>query len=198
MSNIFQTLELEAFRNGIQARTKESRAWFRKKAADLGKINRNALMREQPLNITRRKDTPEIGSMYMFFYDPKYKDVLPFYDQFPLIIMVSPAENGFVGLNLHYLPPTLRAKLLDGLMDNTSNKKFDETTKFRISYQILQRSSKLKYFRPCYKRYLTTHVKSRLAQVESPEWEIATFLPTAQWANAGAGTVYRSSRELII
>ena len=31
MSNIFQTVEQEAFRAGIDPRTKESRAWFMRK-----------------------------------------------------------------------------------------------------------------------------------------------------------------------
>ena len=30
-----------------------------------------------------------IGSMQMFFYDPKYKDTLPYYDKFPLAIILK-------------------------------------------------------------------------------------------------------------
>jgi hypothetical protein len=138
-----------------------------------------------------------IGNMYMFYYDPKYKATLPYYDKFPLIVMVDRAPGGFIGLNLHYLPPTLRAKMLDGLMDNLTDKKFDENTAFRINYQMLRQSAKLKYFKPCYKRYLTEHVKSRFAEVQSPEWEIAAFLPTAQWAKSSAANVYKDSRNMI-
>ena len=77
--------------------------------------------------------------------------------------MVGPAEGGFYGLNLHYLPPTLRAKFLDGLMDTMNNKKYDETTKFQINYSMLQRAAKLKYFKACYKHYLNNHVRSPFA-----------------------------------
>ena len=55
--------------------------------------------------------------MNMFFYDPKHKDTLPYYDRFPLSVIIGPAKGGFYGLNLHYLPPVLRAKMLDALMD---------------------------------------------------------------------------------
>jgi len=135
--------------------------------------------------------------MNMFFYDPKTKDTLPFYDRFPLVIIVGPAEKGFYGLNLHYLPPILRAKLLDGLLDITNNKKYDETTKFQISYNMLNSSAKMRYFKPCFKHYLTQHVRSRLGRVPAPEWEIATFLPTASWEKSNSANVYKQSRKMI-
>jgi len=47
MSNLFQKLELEAFRAGINPRTQESREWFRRRIQRLTRINRDALMREQ-------------------------------------------------------------------------------------------------------------------------------------------------------
>ncbi len=193
MSNLFQKLELEAFRAGITPRTQESREWFRKKVQRLTRVNREQLMRED--EVTRRA-THSFGSMFMYFYDPKTKDKLPYYDTFPLVIPVEPAEGGFRGINLHYLPPILRAKFLDALLDVTNNKKYDQTTKFRLTYNILNGARKMRYFKPCFKHYLLNHVKSRFAEVPAPEWEIATFLPTAQWKKASAGKVYSDSRKV--
>ena len=193
MSNLFQKLEFEAFRAGITPRSKESRDWFRKKARSM-RVNRSQLMQEDEIQLRTRSVT---GAMFMFFYDPKHKKTLPYYDSFPLIIAVGPAEGGFVGLNLHYLPIALRAKFLDGLMDTTNNKKYDESTKFAISYSMLKSASKLKYFKPCYKHYLTKHVRGKLALVPAPEWEIATFLPTADFQKASTSTIYGQSRSMI-
>ena len=193
MSNLFQKLELEAFRAGINPRTQESREWFRKRIQRLTRVNREQLMREDEIT---RKATHSYGSMFMYFYDPKTKDKLPYYDTFPLVIPVEPAEGGFRGINLHYLPPILRAKFLDALLDATNNKKYDETTKFRLTYNILNGARKMRYFKPCFKHYLLNHVKSRFAEVPAPEWEIATFLPTAQWKKASAGKVYSDSRKI--
>ena len=193
MSNLFQKLELEAFRAGINPRTQESREWFRKRIQRLTRVNREQLMREDEIT---RKATHSYGSMFMYFYDPKTKDKLPYYDTFPLVIPVEPAEGGFRGINLHYLPPILRAKFLDALLDATNNKKYDETTKFRLTYNILNGARKMRYFKPCFKHYLLNHVKSRFAEVPAPEWEIATFLPTAQWKKASAGKVYSDSRKV--
>ena len=194
MSNLFQKLELEAFRAGINPRTQESREWFRKRIQTLTRVNRDALMREDEIN---RKASHSYGSMFMYFYDPKHKEKLPFYDRFPLTIPVEPAPGGFRGINLHYLPPVLRAKFLDALLDATNNKKYDESTRFKLTYDILRGARKMRYFKPCFKHYLLTHVKSRFAEVPAPEWEIATFLPTAQWEKASAGKVYQDSRMKI-
>ena len=96
MSNLFQKLELEAFRKGINPRTQESRDWFRKRVQGLTRVNRDQLMREP--EVTRRA-THSYGGMFMYFYDPKHND------RFPLTIPVEPAKGGFRGINLHYLPP---------------------------------------------------------------------------------------------
>ena len=194
MSNLFQKLELEAFRAGINPRTQQSRDWFRKKAQQMRRVNRNQLMQEEEILLRNRFG---VGNMYMFFYDPKTKDTLPYYDAFPLVIPVEPAEKGFYGINLHYLPPVLRAKFLDSLLDITSNKSYDEKTKFQLSYQLLKGSQKFRHFKPCFKRYLTANVRSRFALVPAPEWEIATFLPTADWRKASGTQVYKDSRAMI-
>ncbi|MDA7494788.1 hypothetical protein N8455_00440 [Candidatus Gracilibacteria bacterium] len=194
MSNLFQKLELAAFRKGITPRTAESRAWFQKQAGYLGRINNNALLKE-PVLKTESDQIP--GGMFMYFYDPKTKATLPYYDKFPLTIIVGPAAGGFTGLNLHYLPMVLRAKLLDALMDITSDKKYDDNTKFNLSYNTLKKASKMRYFKPCFKRYLTANVKSRFARVPASEWEIATFLPTASFEKESKTTVWADSRGMI-
>ena len=193
MSNIFQKLELAAFRNQITPRTKESREWFMNKAKTMRGINREALMKEEPLGSSGRRI---IGSMQMFGYDPKHKDTLPYYDRFPLAIIVKPAKGGFLGLNLHYLPPILRAKFLDALMDNVTSKKSDNA-KFDLTVRLLASTSKLKYYEPCIKHYLSEKVATKFAEVKAPEWEIATFLPLAQFEKATKQKIYADSRKML-
>ena len=41
----------------------------------------------------------EVGSMYMFEYEPKTKN-LEYFDRFPLAIIVDPLPDGFTGINL--------------------------------------------------------------------------------------------------
>ena len=128
--------------------------------------------------------------------EPSYNSKLPVLLAFPLVIVVGPAEGGFYGLNLHYLPPILRAKFLDALMGIVGSDVTDRT-KFELSYELLQKSSKLRYFKPCFKHYLNEHVKSRFSEVPAPEWEIATFLPTADFRKANRSKVYYDSRQMV-
>ena len=95
MSKIFQNLELQAFRAGITPRTKESRRWFQNKIKNIRSVKREELMDEDPLKKTGQE---VVGNMYMFFYDPKFKNdrkKLPYYDAFPLVVVVGPAKDGF-------------------------------------------------------------------------------------------------------
>lgn len=180
--SLFRDLEIEAFRAGITPRTKQSIEWFRNKAREMyrGRFrgSRSKLMQDDAVELKNKPITrtgPQ-GNMYMFFYDPKHKETLPYYDGFPLIIMMGPAKDGFYGLNLHYLPPTVRARLLDVLLENDSAK------------------IPKKYIEPAMKHYLFKHVKSRFALVDKPEWEVATFLPAADWNKASANQVYKDTR----
>ena len=193
MTEIFKTLELEAFKAGITPRTKQSREWFRKKISTLrGKefrrINQGQLMQEEELTLNNATD---IGKMCMFFYDPKHKDTLPFYDSFPLVIIIGKAKCGFLGMNLHYPPPVLRAKMLDGLMANANEDDFN------VTYKIVKSAANMRYYKPCVKHYLKKHLRSKLAKVHAPEWEIATFLPTASWNKASGQEVYKQSRAML-
>ena len=181
--SLFRELEIEAFRAGITPRTKESIRWFQDKARQMfrGRVVKNRLevMQDDALELRRKPVTRTrgpVGQMYMFFYDPKHKKTLPYYDGFPLIIMMGPAKGGFMGLNLHYLPPALRAKVLDAVLANNG-------------------SIPSRFLAPAMKHYLFKHVRSRFAEVEKPEWEIATFMPTADWNKSSANKVYRDSRK---
>jgi len=193
MASLFQKLEAEAYRKGLTARTTEARTWFRGRIKEMGKVNTNQLLKDDYLSL---KNRPTPGRMFMFSYDPKHKETLPYYDTFPLIMMVGPAEGGFYGLNLHYLPPLVRAKLLDKLMETANNNKFDETTKLKISYNLLSSVSKYREFEPCFKHYLASHVQSRIALVHPPEWDIAIFLPTEQFQKKSNRYVWNQSTRI--
>lgn len=194
MANLFKNLEIEAFRAGITPRTKESREWFRKRLSSMGRINQKELMTSDSVKLANKQ---LVGSMQMFYYQAKHRDTLPYFDAFPLVIVLGPAEKGFLGMNLHYLPPPLRAKFLDALMDITTNKKYNESTRFDVTYDMLKGAAKYKYFKPCVKHYLTAQVRSKFARIPAPEWEIATFLPTASWQGGSASQVYKDSKGMI-
>ena len=192
MASLFDTLQAGAYRNQIVPRSKQSMNWFRKKVDELGNVSRTKVMSDPAL---KKKSNPDVGDMVMYVYDPKFKKTLPYYDTFPLTIMVQPAPGGFHGLNLHYLSPVVRANFLDELM-GLAPKKMTETTRLRsLRYELLKKASKFKEFKPCFKHYLTNHVKGNVVRVPMTEWEIAIFLPIDNFKKVSRDTVWRYSRN---
>lgn len=135
--------------------------------------------------------------MYMFFYDPKHKKTLPYYDTFPLIFPFKKTNKGFLGINLHYLPLTMRAKLMDALYEITNNDRYDKSTKLQISYNILNSASRFKFFRPCIKQYLSNHVKSRFVNIQASDWDTALWLPVERFKKQSKDQVWKDSRKII-
>lgn len=119
------------------------------------------------------------GGVFAFLYDPKYKDVLPYYDKFPIVIPFGVENDSFIGLNLHYLPVEERRKLLTFLMGHKTKKTTREY--MNISYRALVASSHVESVKPCIHKYLKSHLRSRLVKISHEEWENVIALPTAQW-----------------
>ena len=162
---------------GIRPRTDAARAWLGQKIGQL----RIPSDRYNVLNdASRISPKAFIGRMYFYHYDPKYKDVLPVYDKFPLVIPMEMYSDGFLGLNLHYLDPYNRLALLDKLLNFVNNDKYNDSTKLNLSYDLLSRSRRYKLIEPCIKRYLLNHIRSSLIYIEPNNWETAIFLPTAK------------------
>jgi hypothetical protein len=191
VATTFNDILVKGVRSGqIPARTQAARTWFRDTAKTTS-IEPFTLMKEDKTMLTNRA---AIGSMYLFQYDPKHKKTLPFYDTFPLIFKVDNTPNGFLGINLHYLPYKFRAILMDNLYELTTNSKYDATTKLKISYDILKSASRYKYFRPTVKQYLNKHVRSRFLRIQSTDWDTALFLPLERFEKASKSQVWKDSK----
>jgi hypothetical protein len=110
----------------------KSTQWYKDKIKEFGKPGAMDLIRDG-----KRNNKPFVGKLNMFFYDPKFKKTLPYYDTFPLVLPIEKYSDGFLGINLHYLPIPLRIKLLDRLVDFSNNTQFDESTKLIVDYRKL-------------------------------------------------------------
>jgi hypothetical protein len=167
----------------------KSTQWYRDKIAECGKPGAMDLIRDG-----KRNNKPFFGRLNMFFYDPKLKAKLPYYDSFPLVLPLEPYSDGFLGINLHYLPMTLRLQLLDRLVDYSNNTKFDESTRLAVDYSKLK---KLSIIKPTLKRYLAGRVKTQFRRIDADEFIVAALLPVARWKKGSIQDVYRDSRSMI-
>lgn len=161
----------------IANKQQDSQDWF------IGKARSAAGYRKKIVNNTERsRDSVVIGKMFFFSYDPKFKKTLPMYDRFPLVFPIEPYSDGFLGLNLHYLAPAERSWLLTKLSGFSNNKKYDASTRLKLTYDLLSSTKKLsRVSRPCVKRYLFGHVRSRFIEITANEWEKAINLPVAMF-----------------
>lgn len=189
-----QKVQKEAENNGIPIHTAASRDWYYNRVKNVRNLDRHKLLTDPLLKARKR---PLIGRMFMFLYDPKHKEELQFYDKFPLIFMVGPAKGGFYGINLHYLPPKIRALFFDKLMSLTSNKFMNSHTRLLITYEILKGASRFEAFKPCFKHYLFDHVRSMPMEVDPPEWELALFLPTDEFVYKTRNTVWGYAKKAL-
>jgi hypothetical protein len=190
MAKLLDRIKASLAKEGLTAGTNASRTWLRQKVKDL-KPTARALMADRD----RLRTNSIIGKMYFYFYDPKTKDSLPYYDRFPLVIPIENYKDGFLGMNLHYIHPKQRIILLDKLSDTASNKNYDKNTKLRISYQFLSSASRAFEATPCIKRYLYGHVQSRFLEISAEEWDIAVMLPVESFVKASASKVWADSRK---
>ena len=108
MAIVFDDLLAKGVRAGeVPARTDGARDWYRDRARRT-RISPQTLIKSDRDRLTSKV---LIGKMYHFFYDPKHKKTLPYYDRFPLIFPFKSVRGGFLGINLHYLPLRLRLNL---------------------------------------------------------------------------------------
>ena len=163
--------------------------WFKNKIAEFGKPGALDLIRDG-----KRSRNVFFGRLNMFFYDPKFKATLPYYDRFPLVLPLERYSDGFLGINFHYLPIPLRIRLLDRLVDFSSNTKFDESTKLNVSYTGVK---DIRLVKPTLHRYLSGRVKTDFRRIDADEFTVATLLPVQRFSKASAAEVYRDSRKMI-
>ena len=151
--------------------------WYRNRIKELGTPSTAELLRSGKL-----AKRPHEGFLNMYIYAPKLKDKLPYYDTFPLIMYLKPAEKGFYGLNFHYLPYALRARLLDAAGQNELN--VNEVIKSRLT-------------KPTIKRYLFGYLRSMCLRIEPEDNLTAIMLPVQRFKKAGENTVWGDSRKMI-
>jgi hypothetical protein len=193
--NLFEKYKKLLEEEGIDSNTKLSQEWFFDRIREINKekVDRQSIIRNPPIRMAPNQFK---GRMYLFRYNPIGRQTLPYYDRFPLVILISMQKEGFMGLNLHYLPMDLRQRLFYNLLNRASQSEFRWNTYLKIDYDYLRSKTLLRSHKACIKRYRYDQIYGRMANVPAPEWEIAVHLPLASWRKAGEGRIFKDSREI--
>ena len=172
-----------------QGGIRKSANWYRSNVASIAdRVTARKLMNQGKL-INR----PSAGRLNMFFYEPKLKKRLPYYDTFPLVLPLESIKGGFMGMNFHYLPPLLRFRLLQR-MQRFADGGLNEKTKIEAGYDDVKGIGLVK---PTIKKYLYSHVRSQFLRIDFDEAALAVYLPVQQFKKAGTSRVYADSRRMI-
>ena len=190
-TKLLQEGEQKTFR-----RIEDARRWYRARAAE---VNRNKLVptkviqQHDPVPII--KSSRQIGSLFLYNYAPKTRKELQYYDTFPIVFPFKILKDGFLGLNLHYLPIPYRAALMDNLyrLLNSSDMKDNDTRLAKLKYNVIESKKQLYLAYPCIHRYLNKYIKTQIAFIPPKEWELALFLPMQRFQKKAESAVWKDS-----
>ena len=206
MASLLSTLSKAVSKGEVKSRAKRSARWFQDKLKGLkgeaqnrfSSTNPDKFYREAPNKIAPLglKKRAELGDLFCYHYNPKYKNtmrrsrkdgklysVLPYYDRFPLIMLIGADQDTFLGCNFHYLNPRFRAILLDKL-----------TAKIGKGVPNWSKLSKIREIAPTVKRYRFDHIQKKVVQIKEDEKELAIFLPLERFKKSSKSIVWSDSK----
>lgn len=192
-----QTSIFDKVRNDPQFTQARSLDWFKRKINDLG--GNSPAAKTELLKQTKEKQATRflIGSLYIFKYDPKHKDTLPFYDTWPCSLIFSLEDTLVRGINFHYLPYVIRGRLFDKLWQIAMVYRNNQQQCKRVTWRLLGNVAKFPEVRPAVKSYLYSHIQSRLIKVDIDDWKTAILLPVESFAKKSLAYVTRNSAQQI-
>lgn len=136
------------------------------------------------------------GQMILFRYQAKGFDegTLSYFDAAPIVIILGENKHGnLLGLNLHYLPPPVRLRVLGLLMKPINAKKLRHDTKLRVTYQAVQSIAALAPLQYAIHSYIPNRMAGKVVRVQPAEWHHAAAMPVAQFIGKSARGVWASN-----
>lgn len=195
MAGVFaELLKKTSQTGGIPTQMAAARSWASKQTSLLTKPS-TVISRSTSSSVS--SPAQAIGSMVLFEYSATTDKNLPYWDRYPLVFPFAVDSKGMHGINMHYLPLPMRARLMDALWAHASGPSTNSQTQLQLSYGLLQNAARMPYYKPCVKRYLNKGLMSNLVVVPANEWNVALFLPLERFQKASSGRVHEDSRRII-
>jgi hypothetical protein len=122
------------------------------------------------------------GQVLLFRYIPKSKDRI--FDRYPLVIVTGISGSMFSGINLHYIPPMDRFKMI--LLMNNLLYNYNERDPQKVRVKILSLLNKkifAKYYGTVFNNYLPKNIMGKPKITTPEEWTNFAFLPVFKGVN---------------
>lgn len=155
----------------LESKQELSKKWLnqRKMNATARKKKRDSLLR-RPSNANQGI---QFGHMYFFRYNAKTKKKLDYWDEYPLVIPFSSSGRLIYAINVHYLPPRIRAGVIDMFAQKDGTLvPMASTVKAMASNPI---------FKPAIHSYYPDLMMGDIQKIEPEEWQDVIFLPLAKF-----------------
>tara|TARA_R100001594_G_C4051753_1_gene265154 strand:- start:830 stop:1429 length:600 start_codon:yes stop_codon:yes gene_type:complete len=148
-------------------------------------VDRNQIRDQIASDPVRGRSRLFLGQMYMFFYNqPEYQTTLPYYDTFPLVLMLGRAKTNFFGINFHYIPPKRRLQMFLLLQQ------YRQGNRILLPYGTMKRVAKWKIFKSCFRRYKTSLISGNLINIPADDWPIAITLPVERFKKSSKAAIW--------
>ena len=199
--NVFDALD-ELFEDtGLERGSREAMQWFNQLVREM--FEQTELSPEETIlrdksRLIQKSGYKREGSMYLFNYLPKGRAKLKYYDTFPLVFILNFTDDGFLGLNLHYLPPSLRQRFFMLMRTKARGSMENKWTKMYINYQLLRKNRAFRFYRPCIRKYKTKYIGSRILHIFPKDWDLVIHLPIERFKKSVRQAIWMESRQKII
>lgn len=180
-----------------KSHTAEYYDWFRKTInKTITKSDYDQLRQKIVTDPYRQSNSLFLGKLYFFFYNqPDYRNTLPFYDTFPLLLLLRRTKNHIFGINLHYIPPKRRLVKFLELLKYTSNSQLTEGTRIILPYSKMKTDNNWKIFKSCFRQYKINKISGNLINISAPDWPIAVNLPVERFKKKGKREIWSQTIE---
>jgi hypothetical protein len=152
--------------------------WFRQSLADIRKKKLGKPTDYEPLLLDKSRNVGRKlrGQVLLFRYRPDSKT--KFYDRYPVIIVLEVTGSQIIGLNLHYVPPMDRIKLILLMNSLLYNQKETNLQKTRLKiFSLLNKKVFAKYMGAAINRYTVKNIAGKPKLTTPEEWSYLAFLP---------------------
>ena len=182
-SSIFDSFRELREESGVP---KNNFEWFRRTFNSNIRSGDMAQLRDQIISDPiRSRQRLFDGMLYFFFYnEPEYKTTLPFYDTFPLVLMLGRKKDTFFGVNFHYIPPRRRLSMFLQLQ------KWRTRNRIILPYGTMKKDKRWKIFKSCFRRYKIGKIQGNLINIPAEDWPVAINLPVERFKKSGKRAIW--------